>query len=302
MDIGWRLCGGDKSRSMVSRRLGVVFHIANKHNILLCCGFSKTDILFKRIIQREDMTTNAACLNDCAATDSRWTIEVKGKGGNVLGNIILDNTGFEKIELCNKKALLFAGSAPLINDWKKYFFKEINDQPPICLGEEMSAAWAVIDFSGGIISSRHHTAISDDASYYFIGTGGGFAYECWKDNRCIITSVNTAKSKDTASGGENRFIKRNLENNLRPYGSGVFQEFSLRVSKEVAMFRSLDGKVYHISDANLDKETRTAVNDALKAENMVAHFDGMGAPFSQEEQEYAESAAKKALDMIWSDR
>lgn len=246
------------------------------------------------------MTTNAACLDDCAATDSRWTIKVKGNDDNELGIIMLDDTGFNKIELCNKTALLFAGSADLINEWKKYFFREIDERPPMFLDKDKSVAWVVIDFRGQIISSRHEMAITDYESYYFMGTGSGFAYECWRNNKCIVKSVDSAKSNDKFSGGETKFIKRDFASNLQPYDSRVFREFTLMANKEVAMFRSIDGNVFNISDENLDKETRTAINDVFKAENMVAHFEGMDIPLSEEQQAYAEGAAKQALDVIWN--
>lgn len=143
------------------------------------------------------------------ASDSRWSIEY----GSWL--FYLDDTGYQKIERCNGFALMFAGHGKKIQEYKNWIrsMPEDDSNMPdvkgmsICMAEEAT----------GIVEFAKHQDIESD-NVLCAGSGARWAFNCWSENKCSKTAVETAKSKDYCSGGEVKYIDfKTLDTNLKNY-------------------------------------------------------------------------------------
>jgi hypothetical protein len=250
------------------------------------------------------MTTNALCITDHAATDSRWTLENKN------GILYVDNTGFEKIILLGKVAFIFAGSAKLISFLKDFLNNLHRGQEPENADLQSvkrdeffeNVAFASINFTKGEFSTSNHRFSVCGKDYYFVGTGGIIAKSCWDINKDILRSVETAKNTDDYSGGNTIFVKHDLKNNINEQLGGGLEILSNSLkNKENVMIRSNGGSV-SIQDMMDSGQDVSGILGLLKSENMVAPFSGMGDRLNEEERRYAFDSLKKAMSWVREDK
>lgn len=131
------------------------------------------------------------------ATDSRWSIQ----RGRWL--IYLDDTNFDKIELTDAAAFMFAGSAVLIEKWKLW----IRSNPPDASGmpELQGISINGFDIKTKQVGYSEGISIKHEGSV-FAGSGARHAVQCWTTNRDARRAVETAKAFDVATGGEVKFV------------------------------------------------------------------------------------------------
>lgn len=140
------------------------------------------------------------------ATDSRWSV----KHGDFM--LYIDDVGYDKIELCNGKALMFAGYGRKIDEWKKWIRSNPQDASNMP-GFEGMAVCMVDVASKAVDFSAEQDIVNSGA--YCAGSGSFYAFSCWSVNRCAKKAVETAKSTDIFSGGEVKYYAfTNGENNL----------------------------------------------------------------------------------------
>lgn len=126
------------------------------------------------------------------ATDSRWSIQ----SGNFV--VYLDDTGFEKIEIRNDHAFMFAGNGGRIQQWKDWIRSDPKDdsaQP-----QEEGICLCVVNIQAKKVKSSFKQHIIPGGGY-FAGSGALYAVPCWIKNACAKRSVETAKISDVFSGG-----------------------------------------------------------------------------------------------------
>jgi hypothetical protein len=144
------------------------------------------------------MTTNIFDGNTSVmATDSRWSIEY----GQWL--LYLDDTGYEKIERLNGRALMFAGRGLRIQEYKTW----IRSQPAdfSSMPEVKGMCVCMVDEATGTIIFQKHQEIEANG-VLCAGSGARAAYSCWLLNKCARQAVESAKAKDPCSGGEVKYI------------------------------------------------------------------------------------------------
>lgn len=161
------------------------------------------------------MTTNVVDnVSRILASDSRWS----QRWGNYI--LYVDDVGFDKIEIMDSSAFVFAGKGSQIQNWKNWIRsdpKNLDKRPSV---EDISIC--IIDRQNKSVAFHKGQNIAREDGL-FAGSGSQFAYPCWLMNRNAVRSVNTAARFDPATGGEVKYF--NLEtgdHNLNyPYGSAV---------------------------------------------------------------------------------
>jgi len=147
----------------------------------------------------------------CMATDSRWSIEY----GSWL--FYLDDTGYEKIERCNGVALMFAGRGKKIQEYKDWIRSKPEDASNMPDVKGMSVC--MVDEASGAVEFAKHQDI-EAGNVRCAGSGARWAFNCWSDNKCAKTAVNTAMSRDFFSGGPVKYIDfANPATNLVSYAA-----------------------------------------------------------------------------------
>lgn len=149
------------------------------------------------------MTTNVTDLKaGKMACESRWSVS---KPDFVL---YIDNTGFDKIVLHGRSALMFAGNGRLIQEWKDWLHsKPANSKghPPVngvavCIANMTSS---VVMFDRGQDIKRP----SEEAPVaLFAGSGAYHAHTCWTVNADALKAVESAKNVDLFSGGDVKHV------------------------------------------------------------------------------------------------
>lgn len=165
------------------------------------------------------MTTNAIDKRKrVIASDSRWSIP----DGDFL--IYVDDTGFDKIADRHFAAILCAGDAILIEEWKNWFREPALRPHALPRTERRDADGNVQSITISLIqkpdckilfSSGWYLDFEDVAK--FSGSGAVFARDCYMRNRCGKTSIESAAAQDFATGGETKYVeletfKHNLHN------------------------------------------------------------------------------------------
>ena len=147
------------------------------------------------------MTTNVFDGNaGMLATDSRWSIPW---GSHRI--IYVDDAQFDKIELYEDTAFVFAGKGDGVQVWKNWIRSRPTDLSLRPNVEGVSIC--MVDVPTGAIEefSRGDNIVREGA--YFAGSGKLHAYKCWDANRDAVKSVATAKQMDYCTGGETKFLE-----------------------------------------------------------------------------------------------
>lgn len=160
------------------------------------------------------MTTNVICrAQHLLTSDSRWSIPNFADDPNLVAYV--DDTGFDKLAVSPQFAMVFAGSAHLIEHWKTWFAAPVLDlknRPPakalsndgktllsVTIGFVEKATSQLI-FSAGMFMSHRDVAL-------FSGSGAQPAKDCYAVNNCGRQAVTSAAVKDHFTGGETKFVQ-----------------------------------------------------------------------------------------------
>ncbi|MDO8693512.1 MAG: hypothetical protein Q7J51_05390 [Sheuella sp.] len=243
------------------------------------------------------MTTNVYDkLTGMMATDSRWSIEW---GGFLL---YIDDSGFDKIELFNDCAVMFAGDSAEIEKWKRWMAinpSDLSEMPEpvkinVCISRE-SDLQVIYQYKQSII----------DETGYFAGTGTNYALQCWLKNRDAKKAVATATLSDHRSGGDVMYY--DLKNKSSNLSSRVLGEADLSaqyVSAQILsrgsfmnMALGLSGSI-SFDQALLENPDLKEMKDMISAGTLTASapFEGMGAPWPDEERQKLKNAMQSILD------
>jgi hypothetical protein len=148
------------------------------------------------------------------ASDSRWSFPITGAGGAPYAVLYVDDTDFDKIELGDDYAMIFAGPALLMEKWKRWLQdpgRSVRKRPPV----EMYFALCMVEVESRQIIFEHGQTIAG-SDHRFAGTGALGAYTCWKQNRDPIKAVKSACIDDMYSGGEVRKLDlKSRKHNLK---------------------------------------------------------------------------------------
>jgi hypothetical protein len=159
------------------------------------------------------MTTNVFDRNvRLMATDSRWSLSY----GPYL--IYLDDSGFDKIEICGGYGFMFAGLGRQVQRWKAW----LRSAPGSNAGQPDHNGMAVcmVRIADGQEMFCAGAQIRNDESV-FAGTGSHSAYSCWAQNRDARKSVETAKLYDKFTGGDVKFFDLKTGNHNLVLGANI---------------------------------------------------------------------------------
>lgn len=145
------------------------------------------------------------------ATDSRWSIS---SGKYVL---YVDDSGFEKIEIQQGHAFIFAGNGIRIEQWRDWI--RTNPEDDSMQPKEEGICLCIVNLeSKKAVRFIKQSLIGDTG--YFAGSGQLYAAGCWLKNKCAKTAVETAKQFDVYSGGEVKYYDAALGDHNLNYPSG----------------------------------------------------------------------------------
>jgi hypothetical protein len=155
------------------------------------------------------MTTNVVDGRQQAlASDSRWSFMIEGIGyDRKHAFVYVDDTQFDKIELAGDDALIFAGPASLIAEWKawaRFPVRGLMNRP----GLVTDFSICMIDVPSKTVFFEHGQKITG-TDHRFAGTGAKGAYDCWSVNYDAQRAVKSAYTLDVFSGGAVRFLDLN---------------------------------------------------------------------------------------------
>lgn len=197
------------------------------------------------------MTTNVYCATGgLLASDSRWSFD-QDKEYAVL---YVDDTGFDKIEVLDTFSgtfgFLFAGSSLLIQHWKNWIHgspSSFQDMPPLDKGISV----CIVNKQTRAFKQWHGFAWQTEA--YFAGTGYTHALMCWSTNKDAKRAVESAKQRDSSSGGKTLYFELNSgSNNLNKYSAhcsiDIIREAALK--RGTVMYRNEESVHVPIADAS----------------------------------------------------
>ncbi|WP_099473372.1 hypothetical protein [Stenotrophomonas maltophilia] len=164
------------------------------------------------------MTTNVLDFKAKRITsDSRWSLMIDKYFCYV------DDSGFDKIANRTGAAMICAGDARLIDQWKQWFQK---GDPDADLPDTYRtlANGQVSDVCISIIEKPIFTVDCKSGSYHayenfasFCGSGGTAALSCYASNGCSFRCVETASKHDIQTGGSVKFVEIDTQkHNLGP--------------------------------------------------------------------------------------
>lgn len=202
--------------------------------------------------------------------DSRWSKPVDDLV------FYVDDTGFDKIADRQAAVMVCAGSAVLIELWKRWFANPVGE-PPLTEYIEPSGHFQAIFvsiigkpdfrmlFSAGVFENYEDAA-------EFCGTGAIFAKDCYSVNGCATTAVGTAAVHDPMTGGEVKFVDvtASHRNNLSPNPASLADAAKLLETRGMVMDKKT-GNVYSIADAS----------PTIKQKLQAAATYGLSAPTGQ---------------------
>lgn len=144
------------------------------------------------------------------ATDSRWSIQ---RGRWLL---YLDDTNFDKIEISDDAAFMFAGRGIQIELWKHWIRSKPKDKSNMPAVEGISVTGVNLKTKERYTEGK---SITHDDSI-FAGSGARYAVQCWNKNRCARKAVDTAKTYDCATGGDLKYF--DFDSGEKKLGGSLF--------------------------------------------------------------------------------
>lgn len=245
------------------------------------------------------MTTNVYDRSRLRMTsDSRWSVD--SDFGAVL---YVDDTGFDKIVIAAEHAFLFAGSAPVIQEWKDFLRKmEEGEVLPRPSAKGIALLMAKLSCGTIIASYGHDIALpsKDSLDASFAGSGARFAAKCWEKNKCSHRAVETAKASDPYSGGQVMYLELDSRETNIQNSSNVVELPRALIDKGMVMYKSAPTVVQQLSITEAAKND-PRIQDLLKeiasgTVEIQAPCDSMLSTPTQEENERID----KALAIIFS--
>jgi hypothetical protein len=219
------------------------------------------------------------------ACDSRWTWDLRAHG--IPNQLLLDDSGYEKLVRYNNCVVMFAGNSTVIDVWKASFAKASYTGEAVDWGSLPVNGMAISTVavgSGRIIYEYGHEISLPEAS--FAGTGSYAAAGCWSANNCARTAVETAKGSDMHTGGVVRFL------NFKSGDSNLVADRPL--SELIPQFMQR-GKMMANTNSPVTFTNVSANDEALKQamEEAVAQGSGPAAPCDAVFNEWPEAEKTK---------
>jgi len=236
-----------------------------------------------KIEEKNTMTTNVFDVNVGQLTsDSRWSFEESD------WFVYVDDTGYDKISFDDVLGFAFAGNVTNIDVWKKWV---AGGRPaPAPMGHLDQMSLIIMNMSDGKLEFASdymlfsHAGNAIEALYG--GSGGPFAKDCWTSNRCAQTAIESAKVKDTFSGGKMKFLMRGTKKNNLSTNTDVAEISEHCKQKGVMMNMKNPANTVLVKDAANDPSNQVAQSVAQKVMNgkavMNAPFPGMNQPWTLE--------------------
>ncbi|MBF8726136.1 hypothetical protein [Pseudomonas putida] len=145
-------------------------------------------------------------------SDSRWSIESFDEKSNLVAYV--DDTGFDKLAVSPQFAMVFAGNARLIEEWKAWFAAPVlalANRPATMInlagGKQASVTIGLVEKSTGEMRFSAGMFMSHREKARFSGSGAQYAKDCYAVNGCGMKAVNSAAVKDHFTGGETKYIQ-----------------------------------------------------------------------------------------------
>lgn len=227
------------------------------------------------------------------ACDSRWSIP------GAFGVLYVDDAPFQKIEVTDDSVFIFAGMAPVIDQWKKHLRArkagQLTPQPPLAGIAVLAAEIG----SGSVVAHWGQDIVYPDPNnpdIFLAGTGSTHAARCWQTNKCPHKAVATAMSNDLYSGGTVRFFELETKQNNLIQCDGIEILNDAFLTRGMVMFNQEKGPVtfreaaqLHPDVANLYKQ---AANGAL-SEQVQAPCDAVfNKPTAEDEKRFSDALQK----------
>ncbi|TMO66185.1 hypothetical protein [Pseudoalteromonas aurantia] len=174
-------------------------------------------------------TTVVDLVNKLITADTRWSCVLKLSDGNKYV-VYCDETGFHKISVIGKAALVTAGHGPLIAEWKEWWAGTANlaNKPQSEIDGENVVNLAIVDlernsviFDAGAKQILYCT-VSDSVKAFASGSGSHHAASYLMQNSCAKGAIGYAAKNDICTGNEVTFAcyksnQNNLNNHISDY-------------------------------------------------------------------------------------
>lgn len=159
------------------------------------------------------------------SADTRWSCGAQGDLILSDGNpyiVFCDETGFDKISLVGKTALVTAGYGPLIAEWKKWWGGSAipSQRPPVEIDGAFCVNLAILDLEKNEVifdagkKQVLFCAVTDSIKAFTSGSGALHAASHLQLEGCAKKAVNHAAQFDHCTGDDVRFVcyRSNLNN------------------------------------------------------------------------------------------
>ncbi|WP_348696451.1 hypothetical protein [Duganella fentianensis] len=229
------------------------------------------------------MTTNVFDVTTGQLTsDGRWSIE------KMDWLVFVDDTGYDKIIFDDDLAFAFAGNVTKINFWKEWVAGGRVDPVPMDKLDQMqliivNMVTGALEFASDYILFSH---AGNALEALYGGSGGPSAKDCWNSNRCAITAIESAKSKDVFSGGQTKFLLSKTKQNNLSNNVGVTEINEQCKQRGLMMNLKNPLNTVLVKEAANDGSNpivQSIANDVMQGKaEMSAPFPGMHLPWTQE--------------------
>ncbi|AYO14223.1 hypothetical protein D0812_07300 [Vibrio owensii] len=244
------------------------------------------------------MTTTVHDKNALTITsDSRWSVELDK--AHVL---FIDDTDFEKMVELPKFALVTAGDAILIEQWKNWAKGDIsNPRPAVVRVDERQrnhyiSVCLIMKPSIVLFDSQVATIVIPHAR--FSGSGREFAKCCWEGNQCARTAIETAKKSDVFTGGTVKYVELNTAANNLSADNATIQDLHTMLTTRGLVMNTNTGNTTPVQEHQEPKDIAKGLeNGALVAS---APTGDVQSPWNTTQEENLDAAIETLRKLVAS--
>lgn len=216
--------------------------------------------------------------NKQLVADTRWSFKFSDKLGKKY-LIFVDDCGFDKIADGKNTALLTAGNGKFIAMWRKWWFegRDKSKIPETGNNNETLINLLIVDKKSNSVifhageKLAHYCVDSNELLGVFAGSGAIPAADCWGENRCGKTAIETSSKRDIHTSQDIKWVDfSSVKTNIT---DSVYNYFTIKDAikgrGKIMLISDKFEKAGEISDLNVHS-LASAIHNQLDSGEAVA--------------------------------
>lgn len=235
------------------------------------------------------MTTTVHDKNaEIITSDSRWSADI-----NDSEVLYIDTSKFEKMVEQQHFALVMAGDAQLIHNWKVWAKGDITNETPDVTRVDEDGIECLVSicmiFKPSIVLFDVDIATEVTPHARFSGSGRALAKDCWEQNKCARKAVESAVNGDVYTGGSVKYVELSTPDNNLSDDSTTLTELHELMFNEGSVMNTKTKEIVKMKNYTSKEEIAKGIQDG----KIVA-----SAPTGSDESPWNESQERALGDAV----